>query len=129
MRNDFVVTDTETIVPDGVFIYSRTDLRGMIVEANEAVAEISGYRQDRMAGQPHNLVRHPDMPQEAFSDLWRTLKSGRPWRGLVKNRRSDSGFYWMVANGSPVSENGKVIGYQSIRSKPSREQIEAADAA
>ncbi len=126
MKNQVLVTDVETVVPDGVFIYSRTDLRGIIVEANAAFAEISGYRQEDMVGQPHNLVRHPDMPKEAFADLWQTLKQGKPWRGLVKNRRSDGGYYWVIANASPVRENGKIVGYQSIRSRPSREQINAA---
>ncbi len=78
---DAATSNIETIVPDGVFIYSRTDLQGMIVEANAAFATISGYTQAQMVGQPHNLVRHPDMPAAAFGDLWRTLKAGKPWRG------------------------------------------------
>ncbi|KPC54205.1 methyl-accepting chemotaxis protein [Amantichitinum ursilacus] len=121
-------TAVETIVPDGVFIYSRTDLHGTIVEANAAFATISGYTQDQMVGQPHNLVRHPDMPAAAFGDLWRTLKAGKPWRGLVKNRRRDGGFYWVIANVSPVREGGQVVGYQSIRLKPTRTQIQTAEA-
>ncbi|MGA8531229.1 MAG: methyl-accepting chemotaxis protein [Acidobacteriaceae bacterium] len=122
-------TQRETVVPDGVFIYSRTDLKGRITEANPAFAAISGYPVDEMIGQPHNLVRHPDMPREAFADMWRSLQKGRPWQAIVKNRRSDGGFYWVVANASPVREDGHIVGYQSIRFKPSREQIQAADAA
>ncbi|NLR75696.1 methyl-accepting chemotaxis protein [Leeia aquatica] len=128
MSSAVVVTDRETILPDNTFIYSRTDLRGIIVEANHAFAEISGYVPEELIGKPHNVVRHPDMPKEAFTDLWRTLKAGRPWRGMVKNRRSDGGYYWVVANASPVRENGQVIGYQSVRTKPSREQIAEAEA-
>lgn len=119
-------TNVETMVPEGVYIYSQTDLKGRITEANAAFAEISGYQVDEMIGKPHNLIRHPDMPREAFADLWKSLQAGRPWQGVVKNRRSDGGFYWVIANASPVRENGKVVGYQSIRFKPTREQIAAA---
>ncbi|QDX82182.1 chemotaxis protein [Denitratisoma sp. DHT3] len=129
MRDNQPVTNIETILPDGEFIYSRTDLKGVIVEANEAFAAISNYSREEMLGQPHNMVRHPDMPREAFADLWADLKAGRPWRGLIKNRRNDGGFYWVVANASPVREHGRVVGYQSVRSRPSRDEIAAAEAA
>ncbi len=119
-------TNVETVVPEGVFIHSQTDLKGRITEANAAFAEISGYRVEEMIGKAHNLVRHPDMPREAFADLWKSLAAERPWQGVVKNRRKDGGFYWVIANASPVRENGRVVGYQSIRFKPTREQIEAA---
>jgi aerotaxis receptor len=122
-------TNVETKVPNGVFIYSRTDLKGHITDANDAFAAISGYRVEEMLGKPHNLVRHPDMPREAFADMWRSLKAGRPWQGVVKNRRSDGGFYWVVANASPVREDGRVVGYQSIRFKPNQEQIRSASEA
>lgn len=122
-------TNVETVVPEGVFIYSQTDLKGRITEANAAFAEISGYRVEEMLGQPHNLIRHPDMPREAFADLWKSLQAGRPWQAVVKNRRSDGGFYWVFANASPVREHGRVVGYQSIRFKPTREQIAGAEAA
>lgn len=123
------VTNVETLVPEGVFIFSQTDLKGRITEANAAFAEISGYRAEEMVGKPHNLVRHPDMPREAFADMWKSLGAGRPWQAVVKNRRSDGGFYWVVANASPVRENGRVVGYQSIRFKPSHEQVQAASEA
>ncbi|MEF8700074.1 MAG: PAS domain-containing methyl-accepting chemotaxis protein [Candidatus Accumulibacter sp. UW26] len=129
MRNNQPVTLAETIVPDDEFIYSRTNLKGVIEEANEAFARISGYTREEMIGQPHNLVRHPEMPEAAFADLWADLMAGRPWRGLVKNRRKDGGFYWVVANASPVRENGQVVGYQSVRARPSREETAAAEAA
>ena len=98
MKSNLPVTNVETHLPDGEFIYSSTDLRGNIVEANEAFATISNYSREEMIGQPHNMVRHPDMPAEAFADMWRDLKAGRPWRGVVKNRRKDGGFCWVVAN-------------------------------
>ncbi|CAL96553.1 methyl-accepting chemotaxis protein [Azoarcus olearius] len=121
--------EIETVIPDGAFIYSRTDLKGRIEEANEAFAEISGYTREDMIGKPHNMVRHPDMPAEAFKDMWSDLVAGRPWRGLVKNRRSDGGYYWVVANASPVREGGRIVGYQSVRSRPTREEVAAAEAA
>jgi aerotaxis receptor len=120
------VTNVETRVPEGVFIYSQTDLRGIIVEANEAFAQLSGYRVEEMVGKPHNLVRHPDMPKEAFADMWKSLKAGRPWQGAVKNRRKDGGYYWVLATVSPVREEGRVVGYQSLRSCPSRELVRVA---
>ncbi|MEC5384243.1 PAS domain-containing methyl-accepting chemotaxis protein [Uliginosibacterium sp. H3] len=129
MRNNQPVTQQESVIPDGVFIYSRTDLRGNITEANAAFAEISGFTPAEMVGQPHNLIRHPDMPEAAFADLWRSLKAGRPWKGLVKNRRKDGGFYWVVANASPVREGGAIVGYQSVRSRPTPAQIAAASSA
>ncbi|MGE5490598.1 MAG: methyl-accepting chemotaxis protein [Actinomycetota bacterium] len=129
MKRNLPVTDVETLLPEGEFIYSRTDLKGVIVEANEAFANVSGFRREEMLGQAHNIVRHPDMPEEAFADLWADLKAGRPWRGVVKNRRKDGGYYWVVANASPVRENGQVVGYQSVRSRPTRDEIAAASAA
>lgn len=129
MKTNVIINEVETQVPAGQFIYSRTDLKGKIVEANQAFVDISGYSREEMIGQPHNLVRHPDMPSEAFADMWRDLKSGRPWRGIVKNRRKDGGFYWVVANASPVREEGKIVGYQSVRTRPTVEDVTAAKAA
>ena len=126
MKMNLPVTDVETLLPDGEFIYSSTDLKGVIVEANEAFARISDFAREEMIGQSHNMVRHPDMPQAAFADMWQDLKLGRPWRGIVKNRRRDGGFYWVVANVSPVRENGSVVGYQSVRVRPTRDEIDAA---
>ena len=129
MKINMPVTNVETLLPADEFIYSATDLKGIIVEANEAFAKLSDFTREELIGKPHNTVRHPDMPQEAFEDLWRDLKAGRPWRGIVKNRRQDGGFYWVVANASPVRENGQIVGYQSIRSRPSREEVSAAERA
>ncbi len=115
MRNNQPVTSIETPVPDGRFIYSRTDLKGVIEEANDLFVELSGYSRDELVGENHNLVRHPDMPPQAFADLWRTIKAGKPWSGYVKNRRKDGGFYWVHAFTSPVRENGRIVGYESVR--------------
>ena len=78
MRNNQPVTAVETVIPEGEFIYSRTNLQGTIEEANDAFANISAYTRAEMIGQPHNMVRHPDMPEAAFADLWADLKAGRP---------------------------------------------------
>jgi aerotaxis receptor len=129
MRKNLPVTNAETLLPEGEFIYSRTDLKGVIAHANEAFADISGFTLEELIGQPHNLVRHPDMPPEAFDDMWRDLKVGLPWRGVVKNRRKDGGFYWVIANVAPMREQGRITGYQSVRSRPPREDIQAAEAA
>ena len=129
MKINQPVTNVETLLPEGQFIYSSTDLRGVIIEANEAFATISNFTRDEMVGQSHHIVRHPDMPPEAFADMWCDIKAGRPWRGIVKNRRKDGGFYWVVANVSPVREDGQVIGYQSVRARPTRDEIATADSA
>jgi aerotaxis receptor len=129
MKTNLPVTNVETQLPEGEFIYSTTDLAGIITEANEAFARISNFTRDEMIGQPHSIVRHPDVPPEAFADMWRDLKAGRPWRAIVKNRRRDGGFYWVVTNASPVRENGRVVGYQSVRGRPTRAEIAGAEAA
>jgi aerotaxis receptor len=128
MASTVHVTDRETLVPENTFIYSRTDPKGRITEANLAFATLSGYAIEEMLGKPHNMVRHPDMPKEAFADMWKSLKAGRPWQGIVKNRRKDGGFYWVQATVSPIrGEGGRVDGFQSLRHRPSREQVKAAE--
>ncbi|MCK0506602.1 methyl-accepting chemotaxis protein [Aromatoleum anaerobium] len=129
MKLNLPVTNVETLLPENEFIYSRTDLKGVTEDANEAFCKVSGFTREELVGKSHNIVRHPDMPPEAFADLWTDLKTGRPWRGLVKNRRKDGGYYWVVANVSAVRENGAVVGYQSVRSRPGRDEVAAADAA
>lgn len=129
MKNNQPVTSVETLVPEGEFIYSRTDCLGKIVAANDLFVALSGFSREELIGRPHNVVRHPDMPPEAFGDLWRALKAGEPWSGYVKNRRKDGGFYWVRAFASPVRENGKVIGYESVRRHVDRATIAEVDAA
>jgi aerotaxis receptor len=129
MRINQPVSSDETIVPDGEFIYSRTDRAGRIEVANDLFVALSGFDRNELIGQPHNIVRHPDMPPEAFADLWRALKAGMSWSGYVKNRRKDGGYYWVHAFASPVRENGEVVGYESVRRRPDREVIARVDAA
>ncbi|MCR6632662.1 MAG: methyl-accepting chemotaxis protein [Magnetospirillum sp.] len=129
MRVNEPITDREIQLPDGELLVSRTDPGGRITFVNRAFVAISGYGEDELIGQPHNLIRHPHMPAAAFADLWATVKAGRPWEGLVKNRAKNGDFYWVRANVTPVIEDGRLTGYISIRSKPSREQVAAAEAA
>ncbi|MBI3903638.1 MAG: Tar ligand binding domain-containing protein [Nitrosomonadales bacterium] len=129
MRMNTPVTNVEYELKDGTSIVSKTDLKGLITYINADFLEASGFTEKELIGQPHNLVRHPDMPEEAFADLWDTLKQGRPWTGLVKNRRKNGDHYWVVANATPIFEGGSCVGYMSVRSKPTREQIDAHAAA
>ncbi|WP_018230052.1 methyl-accepting chemotaxis protein [Methyloversatilis universalis] len=129
MRINSPVTGREVELTDRHNIVSRTDLKGQIAYVNRDFIEISGFEESELIGQPHNMVRHPDMPREAFEDMWRCLKSERPWTGLVKNRCKNGDHYWVVANATPVLENGVVTGYMSVRTRPSREQVAAAESA
>ncbi|WP_043758393.1 PAS domain-containing protein, partial [Imhoffiella purpurea] len=127
MRKNLPVTETEHLMRDDQLIVSRTDLKGRITYANADFVEISGFGLDELIGTPHNLIRHPDMPPAAFEDLWKTIQAGRPWTGIVKNRCKNGDFYWVEANVSPLREQGRVTGYISVRRKPSRDQIDAAE--
>ncbi len=129
MRTNMPVTSVEREFRDGETIVSKTDLKGIITYVNPYFCEMSGYSEQESVGQPHNYIRHPDMPSEAFADLWATLKAGKPWTGMVKNRCKNGDYYWVEANATQIRENGQVVGYMSVRSKPTRAQVEAADAA
>jgi len=121
-------TGVERLLDPKVPIVTKTDLKGRITYANPAFVEISGFTLDELMGQPHNVVRHPDMPRDAFKDLWDTTKRNEPWKGLVKNRCKDGGYYWVDAYVTPLTQNGEKIGYMSVRSKPSDSQKAEADA-
>jgi len=123
------VTDREVFLPEGETIVSRSDPGGRITFVNKAFIDISGYTAEELIGAPHNLIRHPDMPREGFADLWKTIQAGRPWEGLVKNRTKSGDFYWVQANVTPVVEDGRITGYISIRLRPSRAKVAAAEAA
>jgi PAS domain S-box-containing protein len=127
MRVNMPVTSVERQLKEGDSVVSKTDLNGVITYVNRVFCEISGFAEEELIGQPQNIVRHPDMPPAAFQDLWDTLKAGKSWKGLVKNRCKDGGFYWVEANANPIFENGKITGYMSLRSRPSREQVERAE--
>jgi len=121
-------TSLERHLDAKVPIVTKTDLKGKITYANPAFVDISGFELEELLGQPHNVVRHPDMPRDAFLDLWNTVRQDQPWRGLVKNRCKDGGFYWVDAYVTPLTENGQKVGYMSVRSKPSEEQKRQAEA-
>jgi methyl-accepting chemotaxis protein len=125
MRSNTPVTNIEYELRNNSTIVSKTDLKGIITYANPDFVEASGFTEKELLGQPHNILRHPDMPEEVFADLWKTLKQGKPWTNIMKNRRKNGDYYWVVANIAPIYENGSLVGYMSARSKPTREQIDA----
>jgi methyl-accepting chemotaxis protein/aerotaxis receptor len=127
MRLNEPITQREIEMKEGEALVSKTDTGGRITFVNRAFVDISGFSEAELIGQPHNLVRHPHMPKEAFADLWATIKSGAAWEGLVKNRTKTGDFYWVRANVTPITDNGAVIGYMSVRSKPSRQEVAAAE--
>ncbi|MDF3881641.1 methyl-accepting chemotaxis protein [Cupriavidus basilensis] len=126
MRNNQPVSQREYELPENATLMSTTDTSSRIAYANAAFVDVSGFTREEIQGQPHNIVRHPDMPVEAFADMWTTLKGGEPWTALVKNRRKDGDHYWVRANAMPLVRNGKPVGYMSVRTRPSREEIDAA---
>ena len=128
MRNNQPVTNHEFVMDDNATLMSTTDPSSRISYANAAFIEASGYTIDELNQQPHNIVRHPDMPTEAFADMWATLKAGEPWSALVKNRRQNGDFYWVRANAVPIVRGGEVKGYMSVRTKPSVAENQAAEA-
>lgn len=127
MRTNLPVTNHEYILQDWETIVSKTDLKGKITYVNDDFLRISGFTEEELLNKPHNIVRHPEMPEEAFDDLWLMLKQGKAWTGLVKNRCKNGDHYWVEANVAPLIENRQIIGYTSIRGKPSREAVKAAD--
>ncbi|MGE6530416.1 methyl-accepting chemotaxis protein [Pseudomonas sp. NPDC077382] len=128
MRANLPVSGHEVAVSDTANILSTTDLNGDITYANRDFITIAGFTEAELIGQHHNVIRHPDMPPEAFADLWEKLRTGRSWMGLVKNRCKNGDHYWVSAYATPVSRDGKVVEYQSVRVKPRTEQIRAAEA-
>jgi aerotaxis receptor len=127
MRTNLPVTNQEYVLQDSDTIVSKTDLKGKITYVNEDFIRISGYSEEELIGKPHNIVRHPDMPEEGFDDLWRTLKCGKAWTGLVKNRSKNGDHYWVEANVAPVIDNHQIVGYTSIRGKPARDHVRAVE--
>jgi len=127
MKKNSPTTHHEYSFAENEILYSRTTPKGVILEVNDNFVPISGFSREELIGQAHNIVRHPDVPQEAFADLWKDLKQGRTWRSVLKNWRKDGGFYWVDANVSPVrGPNREIIGFQSVRFKPDAEEIAAA---
>ncbi|WP_136681369.1 methyl-accepting chemotaxis protein [Neptunomonas sp. XY-337] len=127
MKINMPVTDRERKLIPGQELVTKTDLKGTITYVNPAFVEISGFSEEELLGKNHNVVRHPDMPPEAFADLWGTLQLGRPWCKLVKNRCKNGDFYWVKANATPIFSNGQVVEYMSVRTAPTDLEIQAAE--
>ena len=125
MRNNQPVTEVERSYSDTIAIISHTDEKGRITFVNDDFVEISGYTADELIGQPHNILRHPDMPAEAFRDLWATVKTGRPWAGVVKNRCKNGDHYWVLAHVTPsYNADGQLQGFHSNRRVPNRKVLD-----
>lgn len=127
MRKNLPVTHNEYHLGEDTLIVSKTDLKGKLTYFNKAFVDAAGFEDAELMGQPHNIVRHPDMPPAAFENLWDTIKAGKPWAGAVKNRRKNGDFYWVLASATPIFEGGQVSGYMSIRSKLPADQREEAE--
>ena len=126
MCNNTPATSREYLLDHGETIVSTTDLQGTINYADPHFIPVSGFSEEELIGAPQNILRHPDMPAQAFADLWATIKGGRSWTGMVKNRCKNGDFYWLLANVTPVMEDGHPVGYMSVRTKPSRQQVNDA---
>ncbi len=120
MRKNLPVTERERTFPKEQQLISSTDIKGTILHCNDAFVSISGFSKEELVGKPHNIVRHPDMPEAAFKTMWGYLQQGKPWMGLVKNRCKNGDYYWVNAYVTPVTEHGRVVGYESVRTLPSQ---------
>lgn len=129
MKNNQPITQNEIVLDDSKHLVSSTDTKGKITHCNQAFIDISGFSKEELMGSPHNIVRHPDMPEAAFAGMWAKLKNNQPWQGLVKNRCKNGDYYWVDAYVTPLLDNGNVIGYESVRTKPQRDQVERAEKA
>jgi aerotaxis receptor len=127
MKKNLPVTDREIPFPKGKEVVSATDLKGIITECNDAFVELSGFTKEELIGSSHNIVRHPDVPPAVFQNLGDTLKAGKPWMGIVKNRSKNGDYYWVDAYVTPMLSNGEVVGYESVRTEPSRERVALAE--
>lgn len=127
MRNNLPVIDQEVEFDESEFIVSSTTPKGVITSVNDIFCKIAGFEESELLGQAHNIVRHPDMPPAAFAMLWDRLKAGKSWMGIVKNRCKDGRYYWVDAFVTPLIEHNEVVGYESVRTKPTAEQVERAE--
>ena len=128
MKKNLPITDNEVTFDDSVAITSTTDLKGALTYINKDFLDISGFSTNELIGKNHNVVRHPEMPSAAFEDLWATVKSGKAWMGLVKNRCKNGDYYWVDAFVTPLAKNGEITGYESTRVKPSPIRVKSVTA-
>jgi len=122
-RRRIYVVDKEIPYPEGRLIVSQTDPSGVITQANQSFVAMSGFSEAELIGEQHYILRHPDMPAAAFKDLWDTVRQGKKWTGYVKNLRKDGAYYWVFASVVPNIRNGRIVGYTSVRRKPSRTKV------
>ncbi|MZJ54803.1 PAS domain-containing protein [Enterobacter hormaechei] len=127
MSSPDYVTQNEYPLDDDTTLMSTTDLHSYMTHTNDTFVQVSGFTLQELLGQPHNIVRHPDMPKAAFADMWYTLKKGEPWSGIVKNRRKNGDHYWVRANAVPMVRNGQMTGYMSIRTRATEDEIAAVE--
>jgi aerotaxis receptor len=125
MRTNLPVTQNAYVFPADQTLISITDLKGRITYCNTNFVTVSGFTHGELIGQPHNLVRHPEMPEEAFRDMWETIQNGLPWTALVKNRRKNGDYYWVRANATPIRNGDSVVGYLSVRTRAGDDEIAA----
>ncbi|MFZ2403927.1 MAG: PAS domain-containing protein, partial [Methylobacter sp.] len=126
MKNNQPITQNEVHFSENDPLVSTTDLTGVITGVSPAFIKISGFSEQELLGQNHNIIRHPDMPTQAFHSLWETVKAGRTWNGRVKNRCKNGDYYWVDAHVSAIFDNERIVGYRSLRFKPSRAQVDEA---
>jgi len=127
MKNNGPITGREVTLSTHDEIVSSTDLRGTILFCNDTFCKIAGFSRDELIGQPHNVLRHPHMPAPVFAGFWQTLRSDKPWMGIVKNRCKNGDHYWVDAYVTPVHDHGQAVGYESVRVKASPERIRRAE--
>ncbi len=127
MRNNQPVTQREYQVAENQRLISTTDRQGVITYCNQTLIEVSGFSREELLNAPHNLVRHPDTPPAVFAHMWATLNQGKPWMGIVKNRRKNGDFYWVNAYVTPIYENNQVVGFESVRVKATAKQASRAN--
>ncbi|MGP3591932.1 methyl-accepting chemotaxis protein [Vagococcus sp. WN89Y] len=126
MKRNTPVTHNEYLLNEGTTLLSTTNTHSHITYANTAFIDASGFSEEQLLGEPHNIIRHPDMPPAAFGDMWFTIQQRDSWTGMVKNRRQNGDYYWVRANVTPVYQHGKLTGYISVRNIPQREEIKAS---
>lgn len=125
MRQKAQPNNHERILADDDLIVSKTDKKGQITYANRAFIKFALLEEQELIGAPHNIIRHPDMPKAVFNLLWNTIEKGDEIFAYVKNMSSDGGYYWVLANITPVYDHSRnIVGYYSFRRKPSREAIQ-----
>ncbi|MBS3667196.1 methyl-accepting chemotaxis protein [Vreelandella boliviensis] len=127
MRNNQPVTQREYVLSEETVLISRSDLKGNVTYANPTFVEVSGYSRDELIGAPHNLLRHPDMPEAAYADFWKTIQAGETWQGVVKNRRKNGDHYWVHATVAPLRDGERIVGYTSVRRKAAVQAVALAE--